>query len=196
GRYAVERYAMSVAPSAAVVAALWQRVRERGTLVGRPVRLLAFGDPAFAKRGSTGILTDAAVETYSSAFDSAGGLQRLEASGREARLVARFAPEAEVRLRERASAAYLKHAPLEHLRVIHFATHALVDDRTAARTALVLAPGEGESGFVGPGDLAALQLDADLVVLSACRTAAGVVLGGEGIQGLTAPLLQAGARSV
>jgi CHAT domain-containing protein len=71
-----------------------------------------------------------------------------------------------------------------------------VDERTAARTALALAPGEGESGFVGPGDLAALQLDADLVVLSACRTAGGVVLGGEGIQGLTAPLLQAGARSV
>jgi hypothetical protein len=34
------------------------------------------------------------------------------------------------------------------------------------------------------------------VVLSACRTAGGELVGGEGIQGLTAPLLQAGARSV
>jgi hypothetical protein len=71
-----------------------------------------------------------------------------------------------------------------------------VDDRSLARTALALAPGDGESGFLGPGDLAALQLDADLVVLSACRTAAGMVVEGEGIQGLTAPLLQAGARAV
>jgi hypothetical protein len=49
---------------------------------------------------------------------------------------------------------------------------------------------------VGPGDLAALELRADLVVLSACRSAGGVVVAGEGVQGLTSPLLQAGARSV
>jgi CHAT domain-containing protein len=72
----------------------------------------------------------------------------------------------------------------------------MVDERSAARTALALAPSEGESGFLGPGDLAALALNADLVVLSACRTAGGVVVQGEGVQGLTAPLLQAGAQSV
>ena len=198
GSYAVERYAMSVAPSAAVVAALWQRTREHGTTPARPVRLLAFGDPAFANAGTAGggVRDEGATEIYRSDFDSAGGLQRLEDSGREARLVARFAPESEVRLRERASAAYLERAPLENFNVIHFATHALVDERTASRTALALAPGDGKSGFVGAGDLAALHLDADLIVLSACRTAGGVVVGGEGIQGLTAPLLQAGARSV
>ena len=193
GRYVVERYAVTVAPSAAVVATFWQRARSRSTPDSRPVRLLAFGDPTFAKREG---LEGAAAETYRLAFDSAGGLQRLKASRGEAQLVARFAPDAEVRLREQASAAYLKRTSLENVRVIHFATHALVDERTAARTALALAPGDGESGFVGPGDLAGLKLDADLIVLSACRTAGGVVLGGEGIQGLTAPLLQAGARSV
>jgi CHAT domain-containing protein len=194
--FAVERFSMSVAPSAAVVAALWQRSRDTAHV--RPVQLLAFGDPTFANGDVTGAAAprEATAEAYRSPFDSVGGLQRLKASGSEARLVARFAPDAEVRLRERASAAYLKRAALEHIRVIHFATHALVDERTAARTALVLAPGDGESGFVGPGELAALKLDADMIVLSACRTAGGVVLGGEGIQGLTAPLLQAGARSV
>ena len=198
GHYVLERYAASVAPSAAIIAALWRRGQERNATGVRPVRLLAFGDPAFDRRGADGIPApeEAAAETYRSAFDSAGGLPRLEASAREARLVARYAPEAEVRLREGASAAYLRHAALERVRVIHFATHALVDERTAARTALALAPGAGETGFFGPEDLAALRLDADLVVLSACRTAGGVVLGGEGVQGLTAPLLQAGARSV
>lgn len=197
-RYVVERYAVSVAPSAAVVAALWRRGRQSDTTGVHPLRLLAFGDPTFERRAADEIPApqEAEAETYRSAFDSAGGLPRLEDSAREARLVASYAPEAEVRLRERASGAYLRHAPLERVRVIHFATHALVDEHTAARTALALAPGEGESGFVGPEELAALRLDADLVVLSACRTAGGVVLGGEGVQGLTAPLLQAGARSV
>ena len=90
----------------------------------------------------------------------------------------------------------MKHAQLDRFRILHFATHAVVDEATAARTALVLAASEGESGFVRPGELAALRLDADLVVLSACRTARGVLVEGEGVQGLTAPLLKAGARSV
>ena len=74
--------------------------------------------------------------------------------------------------------------------------HALVDERSVARTALAVAAGEGDDGFVGPGELSALKLDAGLVVLSACRTARGVAIRGEGVQGLTAPLLAAGARSV
>jgi CHAT domain-containing protein len=50
--------------------------------------------------------------------------------------------------------------------------------------------------LVGPEELAALRFNADLVVLSSCRSAGGVVVNGEGLQGLTAPLVQAGARSV
>ena len=187
-RFAVERFTISIAPSALVVRELWQRDRAADP---RPMRLLAFGDPTFAGGGAA-----STTEVYRSAFDEAGGLPRLAESGREARLVAAYAPGAVVRLREEASEAFLKHAPLSAYRVIHFATHALVDERAAGRTALALAPGGGESGFVPPGDLAALRLAADLVVLSACRTAGGVVVTGEGVQGLTAPLLQAGARSV
>ena len=123
-------------------------------------------------------------------------LPRLRRSAREARLVAEYSPASEVRLREAASAAYLKRANLIPFRVLHFATHALVDEHTAARTALVLAPGNGETGFVGPDDLARLHLNADLVVLSSCRSGGGAVVNGEGVQGLVAPLFEAGARSV
>ena len=145
-----------------------------------PARLLAFGDPVFAE--------DAAGSTV--------GLARLEGSGREARLVGGYSPDAEVRLRADASAGYLMRTSLEPFRIIHFATHALVDERSAAHTVLALAPDGSDDGMVGPGDLAALRLDADLVVLSGCRTAGGVLVEGEGVQGLTAPLIQAGARSV
>jgi CHAT domain-containing protein len=111
-------------------------------------------------------------------------------------MVASFAPSSIVRLGDSASAAYLEHAALDSFTVLHFATHAIVDDRSADRTALVLSPGGGESGVVTPSDVAGLKLRADLIVLSACRSAGGVVVDGEGVQGLTAPFLEAGARSV
>jgi CHAT domain-containing protein len=191
GRYAVERYAVSVAPSAEILAALWRQPRRRGP---GPDRLLAFGDPAFG--GERGPDSPAGHDTIDAGLDWASGLPRLPGSGREARLVAGYAPDAVVRLRNQASAGYLKHAPLDRYGVIHFATHAIVDERSVARTVLALAPDTGDNGLVGPGDLASLKLDADLVVLSGCRTAGGVLVEGEGVQGLTAPLIQAGARSV
>lgn len=185
GRYAAERYTISLAPSAAVISALWRNRAGSAAPSSGAVQLLAFGDPDF---------TDAEGRQHS--MSGGARLERLRTSGREARLVARYAPGAVIRLRGEASAAYLKHAELRRFKVIHFATHTLVDDHVAARTALALAPGNGESGLVRPGDLAALRLDADMVVLSSCRSAGGVVVNGEGVQGLTAPLLQAGARSV
>jgi CHAT domain-containing protein len=194
GRYLIERYGISVAPSAAIVAALWRHPRGRPAVPDHPVRLLAFGDPTFARKTKAG---SAVVQPEAHAgLASAEGLPRLAGSGHEARLVARYSPHAEVLLRDAATAGYLKHAPLERFRIIHFATHALVDERSVSRTVLALAPDSSESGLVGPGDLAALRLDADLVVLSGCRTAGGVLVEGEGVQGLTAPLIQAGARSV
>ena len=200
GRWVAERFAVSIAPSASVVAALWRSharddASDHARDAGRSsARVLAFGDPAFANEREA--RPDEAV--YRSAFAETGGLPRLPHSAREARLVARFAPGGggDVRLREEASASYLRHAALDSYDVLHFATHALVDERVATRTALALSAEGGESGFVGAAELASLDLDAELVVLSACRSAGGVVVDGEGVQGLTAPLLEAGARSV
>ena len=188
GQPLLTRYAVAVVPSAAIAIQLYGRRQVREV-----PRILAIGDPRFADERS---IADPASETYRSAFLETGGLPRLAASAREARLAAGFSRDAELRLRDDASEAFLKGSDLAGFHVIHLASHALVDERTLERTALALAPGGGEDGFVSAGDLSALRLDADLVVLSACRTAGGVVVGGEGIQGLVAPLISAGARSV
>jgi CHAT domain-containing protein len=189
GRRAIERFAISTSPSAAIAAQLARRARPAGE-----VRVLALGDARFAREVAGA--GDGEADTYRSAFAAEGGLPRLEASAREARSAGRFGVRSVVRLREGASEAYLKSAPLDSFRVVHLATHALVSEWTPARSALALAPGGGEDGFLGPADLSSLRLQADLVILSACRTAGGVVTAGEGVQGLTAPLLEAGARAV
>jgi CHAT domain-containing protein len=94
-------------------------------------------------------------------------------------------------------------------RVLHFATHGQVDPNAASRSALLLArdrlhdPTEPArpSGMVCDGrltvaEMAAWQLDADLVTLSACETALGPQGGGEGLLGFSQVLLHKGARSL
>jgi tetratricopeptide (TPR) repeat protein len=177
GQPFISHYEVSIAPSGGVAVALRRR-GARHSAGPASTSLLAFGDPAFA------------------AFSAQGALSRLMGAGAEAEDVGRYAADAVVRLRADASEAFLKRADLNRFDVIHFATHALVDEARMDRTALALAPGDGEDGFVTPSELAGLHLAPGLVVLSACQTAGGKLVQGEGIAGLTAPLLAAGARVV
>lgn len=194
GRAALERFEISLAPSAAVVALLWKRGPPSAPA---PPRVLAFGDPAFnAERVTTELQLASRDARTTRDGDSPATFMRLPESGREAEIAASYGRGSVARLHDEATASYLLHAPLESFRVLHFATHALVDERSLLKSAVVLAPSGGDDGLVSPGDLAALPLRADLVVLSACRSAGGVVVDGEGVQGLTAPLLAAGARAV
>ena len=193
GRAAVERWAIGLAPSASLAASLWRR---RGPAEPpSQTRVLAVGDPAFSMEIASSDARE--VETFRSAFAAQGGLPRLKGSGEEAWRVTRYAGGGfEVRVRGEASEDWLKRARLDRFRVIHLATHAVVDESALSRTALALAPGGKEDGFLTPADLAGLRLAADMVVLSACRTAGGVTVAGEGVQGLASPLVAAGARSV
>jgi CHAT domain-containing protein/tetratricopeptide (TPR) repeat protein len=184
-RYLFERFSVAIAPSAAVAAILWQRPRET-----RSARLLAFGDPAFAS-----IHADSGTAVRA-AFAKSGGLPALPGARAEVEAAARYFDDVDVRIGSAATEQYLKHATRRPHTVLHLATHAQADDRSALLTTLALAPGEGEDGLVHGEELGKLDLPVDLVLLSACRTAGGLIVGGEGVQGLTAPLLAAGARSV
>jgi CHAT domain-containing protein len=91
---------------------------------------------------------------------------------------------------------FLRRTPLGWYSLIHIAAHAVVSDEDLGGAAIALAPDARADGYLTASDLAQLDLAAELVVLSGCRTSQGVVVTGEGIQGLTAPLLRAGARAV
>jgi CHAT domain-containing protein len=199
GRYLLERYSVGSAPSASAVVALWRRASSSTVQQASQLKMLAIGNPTLGVPDASSPadpLRGVATDEDAAILARVRALPTLAGAAREAKLVARYAAVADVRTGDEATATFLKRVDLRDYRVLHFAAHALVDDQSATRTALALAPGGGETGIVGAGDLAAMRLDADLVVLSACRSAGGVLVGGEGVQGLTSPLLAAGARSV
>ncbi|HEX4953394.1 MAG TPA: CHAT domain-containing tetratricopeptide repeat protein [Thermoanaerobaculia bacterium] len=133
-------------------------------------------------------------------FDSAERLPPLPFSRAEAASVAARLPAGEglFALGEDASLARLRGAPLERYRVLHFATHALVDEELPDLSGIFLAagPGSAEPGFWTAAEIRHRPLAADLVVLSACRTARGRQARGEGTLGLARAFLAAGARAV
>src|SRR5213075_2169171 len=92
----------------------------------------------------------------------------------------------------------VKRESLRRYRRLHFATHSLVDESSPSRSAVVLTLDNDpeEDGFLEVNEIADLDLDCDLVVLSACQTGRGQLLSGEGIVGLSRAFLCAGARTV
>jgi CHAT domain-containing protein len=92
-------------------------------------------------------------------------------------------------------------ADLKHRRIVAFATHGLVagDLPGLDQPALALSPAAGKpiaDGLLKLEDILKLSLDADLVVLSACNTAAADGTGAEAVSGLGRGFFYAGARAV
>jgi len=91
---------------------------------------------------------------------------------------------------------------LADYRVLHFATHGTLagEIEGTSEPGLILTPPneqtETDDGYLSASEVAALKLDADWVILSACNTAAGGAKGGEALSGLARAFLYAGARAL
>jgi CHAT domain-containing protein len=81
--------------------------------------------------------------------------------------------------------------------VVHFATHALLDDANPMYSRLALAEDDAltDDGWLESWEIVRMNLDADLVVLSACETARGRIGGGEGVVGMAWSFFLAGAHA-
>lgn len=129
-------------------------------------------------------------------------LERLPASRREAAAIVGLAPAGQVwtALDLQASREMVLSGALRGYRIIHFATHAVADTRNPELSGLVLSlvdtAGRPRQGFLSVSDIYDLDLEADLVVLSGCRTALGKEVRGEGIMGLTRGFFYAGVPRV
>jgi hypothetical protein len=141
-----------------------------------------------------------------------GSWARLPGSRREVAAIAGLFPADRVTTllgadaRESAVQGLARSGRLKGYRYLHFAAHGRDDPCSAYRTALILAPDPDRSAdpsaFEADGELTAEEiartwdLDADLVVLSACESALGKQAGGEGSLGFAQPLLARGARGL
>jgi len=99
--------------------------------------------------------------------------------------------------REQAGEKLIKSPQLRKYAYLHFATHGIVDEKNPELSRIYLQPGAAsEDGSLFAGEVYALQLNANLVTLSACQTGLGKISKGEGVIGLSRALVYAGARNI
>jgi len=104
------------------------------------------------------------------------------------------------RVRIRAAAAAtereFKRISLRDYGIIHVAAHAVVDDLHPDLSGIVLTAGGEEDGMLQVREIVDLDLDGRTVILSACRSASGATLDGEGVLSLARAFFVAGAQAV
>ncbi len=130
------------------------------------------------------------------------GLQRLDFSRREAVAIAELVPEQQrlLALDFDASRATALSADIGEYRIVHFATHGMLNSQNPELSGLTLSrydsTGASQPGFLALHDVYNLELAADLVVLSGCQTGLGKEIRGAGLVGLTRGFMYAGAPRV
>ena len=216
-RYLIESHRIRYAPSLAALhmIQIWDKDR-----VKAKEPLWALGDPIYqtnetdqksvvaagARKG-----VDREISLHENR-DESKGFKRLAFSGAEVRAIQSLlgVPASSLILGAAANEANVKalskRGDLKRARYVHFATHGVLgsDDGLQPGLVLSLAGNSGQrdedggldDGYLRLDEVTRLQLNADLVVLSACRTGQGRMHRGEGVTGLARAFLFAGSRGV
>ncbi|HSE19949.1 MAG TPA: CHAT domain-containing tetratricopeptide repeat protein [Pyrinomonadaceae bacterium] len=204
----IARHEVISLPSASVLDALR---RETANRQRAPEALAVLADAVFQSNDSR--LTQLRGKAHASAGDQSELMRsaadagvvdfpRLPFSRREAEAIVAKAGESRSlkALDFTASRETVFNTKLDQYRIIHFATHALLNSQHPALSGIVLSlyddQGRPIDGFVRAHEIYNLKLNADLVVLSGCRTALGSEIKGEGLVGLTRGFMYAGTPSV
>jgi CHAT domain-containing protein/Tfp pilus assembly protein PilF len=185
-------------PSASVVAVLRQETANRQPT---PKTLAVFADPVFSAEDPR-VIPVGSIADRSVPGSGGRDWMRLRFSRTEAGEIARLAgvDSTFAALDFDASRETAMRPELADYRIVHFATHSLLNNDNPELSGVVLslvdASGRPRNGYLRLYDIYNLRLNADLVVLSACSTALGEEVQGEGLIGLTRGFLYAGAARV
>ncbi len=130
-------------------------------------------------------------------------IEGLGGSEREAKVIRQLVPASMCRLALGFDVNYetVTSADLQNYRIVHFATHGILNSKQPELSGILLSlvdqqGEEKKNGLLRLGEIYNLSLSADLVVLSACQTALGQEVRGEGLIGLTRGFMYAGAQRV
>ncbi len=162
----IDRYRMRVMPSAGAI-----RYLNKGKS-GRTGGVLVFGNPDLGDPGLDLVYAE-----------------------QEARAIGHIRPGSRLFLRKDATEAALRQYGNDY-RYLHLATHGRFDPKAPLRSALLLVPDSRYNGLLSVDKLYSLELDADLVTLSACETGLSKIANGDDLVGLTRGFLYAGSRSI
>ena len=215
--YLIKTNEIVYAPSASVVAAIRQQESNRSSR-----SMLVVADPVFNSKDTRARSTASATETrglgiQSALTDVAGQeatataeatkmeglpLARLAGTRAEADQIVKLAKasgaQADVWLDLEASEDNVDTRDISKYRVVHVATHGLLNAERPQFTGLVLSlvGNKNEDGFLRTDEVFNLKLGSPLVMLSACETGLGKEKRGEGVMGLTRAFMYAGAPTV
>jgi CHAT domain-containing protein/Tfp pilus assembly protein PilF len=200
--YLITKTPISYFHSGAVMASMMKKSGPSTKTEKGQYDIVAFGDPIYSsteKSKETEVDKRGFYETRGINFE------RLTYSSQEVKNIAKIfnlAPTSEcINLREKANEKRVHDLDLTNYRRIHFATHGILADEITwiNQPALVLSllgADEKYDGFFSMEEIYDMDLNADLVVLSACKTGLGEEIRGEGLVGLTHAFIHAGTNSV
>lgn len=182
-RYLIEDYALHYAPSMSVLREM--RSRAKSNVARGGAALLAFGNPVVGFPSQSSITSTESrslpeAETEVAALASIYGSTQIKAL-----------------IRQDATEKSFKQLAPSH-RVLHLATHGVLDNRNALYSRLLLTKIESDTendGALEAREIMDMNLRADLAVLSACETARGKVGAGEGVIGMSWAFFIAGVRT-
>jgi DNA polymerase III delta prime subunit len=193
GRFVLESHVVTYAPSATVLHLL----RQSRSTDPLPMSLVAVGGAVYS---GTAAGKKPSASSAADFFDlDAVTFPQLPGSEQEVQSIGNIiSGSKEILLEAAATETAFKALPLESFRIVHLAVHGIANAQFPDRAALILgtSPTSSDDGLLQVREIRDLPLRADLVVLSACETGSGKLLGEEGIASLERAFLLAGAKSV
>jgi CHAT domain-containing protein len=193
GNYVLESHVVTYAPSATVLDLL----RKARSSDPAELNFLGVGGVSYSSKAIAAVDRSPGVADFYGVDPVA--FSNLPGSRQEVTSIAGIVPgPSKVLVDATATEANFKLQPLSNYRVVHLAVHGVASPQFPDRAALVLgnSTASGEDGLLQAREIRDLDLHADLVVLSACETGNGKLLGEEGIASLERAFLLAGAKSV